>query len=356
MSSISRRIWVIRCRWPSGRGGSPGSVTSMRSSASRGRARRPRARAVRSLEQRLERRAHLVRRLADRAALLRRQLADRAQHLRSARPCGRGSARAAPRARAVDAGGDDRRPRPRLARAGPRLRHGRPSYCASVVQRDRGRHGHVERLGAVGAQRDPGACVGRARAARRAGPRARRRGRARPAARASATSASERSPRARRARAACRRSSSKPARAGGRANTEPMLARTALGENGSAQPGPSTTGPSASAWAERMIVPDVARVVDAVQVDATARRRAPTSAAGRRRPRACPSRACSRSSSSSRLHVLARHAAGSRAPSRRPRRPRPGPRPRPRTGRACSRQRFCWSLRIVLSCSLSGDQ
>src|SRR3954451_23247029 len=34
-----------------------------------------------------------------------------------------------------------------------------------------------------------------------------------------------------------------------------MLARTALGEYGSAQPGPSTTGPSANACAERMIVP-----------------------------------------------------------------------------------------------------
>ena len=46
-----------------------------------------------------------------------------------------------------------------------------------------------------------------------------------------------------------------PARAGGRANSEPMLARTAFGENGSAQPGPSTTGPSASAWADRMTAP-----------------------------------------------------------------------------------------------------
>ena len=60
---------------------------------------------------------------------------------------------------------------------------------------------------------------------------------------------------ARSARAAGREARRSSARAGGRANSDPMLARTALGENGSAQPGPRITGPSASAWAERMIAP-----------------------------------------------------------------------------------------------------
>ena len=50
-------------------------------------------------------------------------------------------------------------------------------------------------------------------------------------------------------------SASRGARAGGRAKIEPMLARTALGEKGSAQPGPSTTVASASACAERTIAP-----------------------------------------------------------------------------------------------------
>ena len=96
----------------------------------------------------------------------------------------------------------------------------------------------------------------------------------------------------------------------------------------------------------------VARVLHAVQIDEQIARRAPPSAACRRRSPACRSRACS-----------PRRAARAprRSPARRtnsgppPRRPRPGPRPRPRTGRASSRQRFCWSLRIVLSLSLSGD-
>ncbi len=49
--------------------------------------------------------------------------------------------------------------------------------------------------------------------------------------------------------------SANAARAGGRANTDPIDARTALGDHGSAQSGPRITGPSASACAERMIVP-----------------------------------------------------------------------------------------------------
>src|SRR5262249_18548900 len=43
--------------------------------------------------------------------------------------------------------------------------------------------------------------------------------------------------------------------AGGRAKIDPMLARTAFGEKGSAQSGPRTTVPSISAWAVRTIAP-----------------------------------------------------------------------------------------------------
>ena len=56
-------------------------------------------------------------------------------------------------------------------------------------------------------------------------------------------------------------------RAGGRANTDPMAARTAFGPYGSAVPGPTITGPSASACADRMTVPDVAGVAHAVERD-----------------------------------------------------------------------------------------
>ena len=45
------------------------------------------------------------------------------------------------------------------------------------------------------------------------------------------------------------------ARSGGRPKIEPMLARTAFGEKGSAQPGPSTTGPPRRASAVRRMVP-----------------------------------------------------------------------------------------------------
>ena len=49
--------------------------------------------------------------------------------------------------------------------------------------------------------------------------------------------------------------SSTPARARGWAKIEPMLARTAFGEKGSAQPGPSTTVPPIRASAVRTIAP-----------------------------------------------------------------------------------------------------
>ena len=64
MSSIRRRICEIRCRWPTGSGGSPGSVTSMRSSASRRCSSAEPSSASARLDQLLERPAHLVRALA----------------------------------------------------------------------------------------------------------------------------------------------------------------------------------------------------------------------------------------------------------------------------------------------------
>ena len=48
------------------------------------------------------------------------------------------------------------------------------------------------------------------------------------------------------------------ARSSGCAKTEPIAARTALGENGSAQSGPRTTVPSTSACAERITAPTLA--------------------------------------------------------------------------------------------------
>ena len=81
------------------------------------------------------------------------------------------------------------------------------------------------------------------------------------------------------------------ARAGGRAKIEPMLARTAFGENGSAQSGPSATGPSSSACGGADDRADVAGVADPVQVEAGRRRRRRPSAAARPRSPASPSRA-----------------------------------------------------------------
>ena len=50
-------------------------------------------------------------------------------------------------------------------------------------------------------------------------------------------------------------SSTRAARATGSANSAPIEARTALGPNGSAQPGPSTTDAAPKASADRTIVP-----------------------------------------------------------------------------------------------------
>ena len=88
---------VSRCRWP-GSSGSPGSVTSIALLA----AGAPRARRLPSVvgalvDQRLERPPGLVAALADRGPLLRAAGSASSAGSASARPCGRGSAPAAPR-------------------------------------------------------------------------------------------------------------------------------------------------------------------------------------------------------------------------------------------------------------------
>ena len=119
------------------------------------------------------------------------------------------------------------------------------------LQRDRSRGRDVERLGA-GAQRDrhlPRRTAPAQDSA--AAPRAPPRGRRWP--RPSRPRAARR--RGRPAPPAARASPSSSARASGWVKTAPMLARTALGPNGSAQPGPSTTVPPTSAAAVRTMVP-----------------------------------------------------------------------------------------------------
>ena len=282
-SSMRRRIWETRCRWPTGTGGSPGSVTSTRSSTRRRSSSAASSSAVRRSEQRLERLAHLVGLLADRPALLRRQLADRAQRLGQL-----GLAPEVAHAQLLElgrrAGGADGG-----LGLGAQLVRGQPwpaillaaSYSATVAA--------IATLSDSGpsARADPHAR--RARARRGSPPRSAPRqstsggvelGLAQASAARARSSASGR-PGARRAR---------PAPAAARTATPCWRARPSA-RTGRRSPGPRITGPSASAWAERMIVPDVAGVLDRVQPHAQRRRRARPSAARRRRSRGCPSRA-----------------------------------------------------------------
>ena len=178
---------------------------------------------------------------------------------RSAPPCGPGSGPAAPRAPAVERAAADR-----LLRLAPDLldplNHllisGRPRRRAGrgrryPLQDDRRRGGHVQRLGRRGAaESSPRARRPRAPSSgrpSRSAPRQTVSG-SRQIAEVLAAVGDQRHPRAR----ACRRP--RP-RNSGWAKTAPMLARTALGENGSALPGPSTTVPSTRAFAERITAP-----------------------------------------------------------------------------------------------------
>ena len=202
--------------------------------------------AVRRSSSCLERHAHLVGRLADRPALLGRQLADRAQRRGQL-----GLAAEVADPQLLELGRARRRrrsrPRPRLAQL-VQVSHGGHPMCDLVQRHGRG-HRHVERV------RPSHAGSARASAPRSAGSPPRSAPRQSTTRRRQLDVAQRRARRARRARPGGPASSSNAARAGGRAKIEPMRARTAFGEYGSAQPGPRTTGPSASACAERMIVP-----------------------------------------------------------------------------------------------------
>ena len=81
-SSISRRVWVIRCRWPFSGSGSAGSVTSTRSRSRRAVSSPAASSRRRLLDQRLERLAGLVGGLAGRGALLRGETGDGPEQVR----------------------------------------------------------------------------------------------------------------------------------------------------------------------------------------------------------------------------------------------------------------------------------
>ena len=182
-----------------------------------------------------------------------RQLGDAAQQVAAARPCARGSARAAPRARrlvvaaaiaaspsapqAVDPLDHARRGPWTVDGSSRRARRWRPSRRSATPRRSGcGRPRRRPRATSSGRPVALGADQQRARAAARA---ARSPPRARP----------ERDPRRRAARRRDR------TRATGTEKIAPIEARTALGENGSAQPGPSATLAAPKASAPRRTVP-----------------------------------------------------------------------------------------------------
>ena len=82
MSSSSRRVWVSRCRRPTGWAGVPGSVTSTTSAASRASSSERSSSALRASSAASTPRRAWLAALPTRAALLRRQLGDAAQQLR----------------------------------------------------------------------------------------------------------------------------------------------------------------------------------------------------------------------------------------------------------------------------------
>ena len=345
MSSISRRVAVITCRWPTGprrvagqrhvdpvlrqallelgRPRAPGGgCRAASSSATRASlAALPTGPRSSGGSSRIQRR--IVGELGLAAEVAHAQLLERARVGRlgdGGLGLGRGSSR-----RAVSA---------------HRARHPIP-----LVQRDRGRHRDVERVRAVGAQRD---CATVTSAASALGPAALRARPPRQSTTGGSTSSSASGPPAPRSSAIFVPGSSSNARASGRPREDRAHARAhrlrrvrvgAVRAEHHRAVGERVRGPD-----DR---PDVAGVVDAVRGRPTARRRAPTSARGRRRRRACRTRARARQQLG--LHVLARAQQQLRLPAARPRR-RPGPRPRPRTAR---RGRFWRSLRMVLSWWLS---
>ena len=344
-SSICRVVRVIRCRWPAGRGGAPGQghvdpvarqPLLQLAGVELGRA---------PLEQRFERLAGPVGAAADRPALPRRAARRCRAGSSSARPCGRGSGPAAPRARRCP--GRPRSPPP------PRPRSLRSAQAHSAVSRmagddircagDRSRGGDVERLGGrrAAAGSSPAASqLGQhlRRQALALGAEAERRGavqRVEPRAAVGDQRDPRRaaSPRPGRAAAAGRRSS-------------PCSPAPPSGRSGSAQSGPSTTVPPSRACGGADDRADVAGVADAVQVDAGRRRLLRPATAARPRSPECPSRAprprpAAPARPPRRRGRCRRRSAGSAARRPPPARPRAGPRPRsrtaPRARGACAR-------------------
>ena len=289
-------------------------------------------------------------RLADRPALLGRQVADRRAGRRSARTCGRGSATRSSssasvelRAAAIAAS--------RLARAARRGGRWRQPSAAILVRARRARRSPPSRRSASPGRRRAAGCARRASApaSTSAGRPSRSAPRQRTTGPLGSTSGERPLGAARRARCACRPARrTPPAPAAGRTPSPCSPARPSA-STGRRSPGPSTTGPSQSACAERMTVPTLPGSRDAVQVDRQLAAGLGPALRGRRRSRACPSRACS-----------PRRAARARRPS-------PGHEqhlglPARRGGgldqvlalgheqvAAGRASAFCWSLRIVLS-------
>ena len=291
MSSSSRRVCVSRCRRPTGCGGSPGSVTSTRSRRRRASSSAPSSsRRARSISASSAWRAWLAA-LPTGAALLGRQLGDAAQQLAAARPCGRDSARAAPRARR-----SSRRPRsrPRPRRAAlDALDHARLDHAGAATPTSP-RRARRSRPSPRSATRARSGCARRGRRPRRPPSGSPSRSAPTSSVPSPAAGAAQRLAAARATsaiRVAGQLVDDVATRASGTAKIAPMLARTAFGQYGSAQSGPSATqeAPKASARAQRPCRRCRGRRRPAGT--RTAARRAAPSAARRRRARACPSRA-----------------------------------------------------------------
>ena len=332
-SSISRVVRAIRWAWPTGRGGAPGRVTSIRSATSRRSSSLASSRPALRLQQRLQLLASLVGGAADLAPFLCRQFGDTAQDRRQLR-----FAPEVADPQLLQLGARRRRPRsPRAASPlissirssiGLGLRHGGRRYPLAA---DRRRGGDVERLGAAGRS---GIVTSTSHSAStsagqpsRSAPQAERR-RARQRVEPLAAVGDQRGPRRRRLpHLAPRRRLGED-----RAHARPhRLRREGVGAAGAEHDRAVEQGVGGADDGA-----DVAGVGDAVQVDAGRPGRLGTSAAARPRSPASPSRARRRRRAAParpprRPARCRRRSAGSAARRRRPARPRPGPRPRSRT-------------------------
>ena len=155
MSSSSRRVWVSRCRRPTGRSGAPGSVTSTRSAGNRASSSAASSSAPRVGDQ-APRAPGGPRWPPGRRARARPARAGRPRAaVRAARPCARGSAHVAPRASVVESGRGDgglglgagsRCVRSRRGPCDARAWLMRAAPPSRLVERDGRRHGGVQRL------------------------------------------------------------------------------------------------------------------------------------------------------------------------------------------------------------------